>query len=71
LTQDRELCSVALVSFFKELDTRHGTLLHSLVSFFKELDTRQGTLLYIPLVSFFKELDTREGTLLRDTCFIF
>ena len=55
LTQDKELCSKILDSFFNELDTRQGTMLMTtlynlpklpiLVSFFNELDTRQGTML--------------------------
>jgi len=48
LTQDKELCSKALISSFKELDTGQGTLLQiPCFIFFNELDTRQGTMLHI------------------------
>ena len=42
----KELSSDTLVSFFKELDTRQGTLVRlDPVSFFKELDTGKRTVL--------------------------
>ena len=64
LTQENELCSNDLVSFFKELDTRKGTLLHSLFHFLRSL-TQENELCSDNLVSFFEELDTRKGTLLH------
>jgi len=59
-----KLSSRLLVSFFRELDTRSGTMLTNHVSFFNEVATRL-KLSSRFLVSFFRELDTRSGTMLQ------
>ena len=71
LTQENEPCFDDLVSFFKELDTRQGTLLRHTLFHFLRILTQENELCSDDLVSFFKELDTRKRTVLRQNWFHF